>query len=101
MRYQINGVYGEIDTLPGCSQVAVSHAVYVPLGQRGQGKATEANKQRLAILKESLGYDYVLCTVDAANEIERCVLRANGWSPLTVFKSSKTDHIVEVWGRQL
>lgn len=101
MRYQINGVYGEIDSLPGCSQVAVSHAVFTPLGERNNGKGTEANKQRLAIMKESLGYDYALCTVNAANEWERRVLMKNNWKCLSSFKSSKTEHTVEVWGCQL
>lgn len=101
MRYQIDGVYGEIDSLPGCTQVAVSHAVYVPLGQRGQGKATVANEARLKKLKDELGYDYVLCTVNAANEWERKVLMKNNWKCLSSFKSSKTEHTVEVWGCQL
>ena len=96
MRINIEGVVGELTTLPGCSQVAVSHAVFVQRNERGKGKGTAANLSR-RILAGELGYDLMICTVDAANSAEIAVLGKAGWHPLTSFVSSKTGHTVEVW----
>lgn len=78
MRYQIDGVYGEIDSLPGCTQVAVSHAVFLPPKERGKGKGTAAHGKRLKMLKEDLGYDYTLCTVDSQNQHQREIMQTHG-----------------------
>lgn len=98
MRYCKNGVYGEIDTLPGCTQVAVSHSVFAPVNQRGKGKGREAMHLRLGMIYHDLGYDYVLCTVDSANERQKHILIQHGWRKLDFFKSTKTGHTVELWG---
>lgn len=97
----LEGVYGEIDTLPGCTQVAISHGVFVPLGERGKGKGKAAQAARLSVLKEGLGYDYAICTVDLKNEVQLKVLTEAGWSYLTSFPSSKTGNNVAIFGRQL
>lgn len=101
MRYQIDGVYGEIDSLPGCTQVAVSHAVFLPPKERGKGKGTAANAKRLIMMQEELGYDYALCTVSADNHIQRELLQANHWMSLSSFYSRKTGHLVFIYGIQL
>lgn len=101
MRFNIDGVIGEVDSLPGCSQVAVSHAVYVPMELRGKGLGKQANDSRLQFLKEHLGYDYTLCTVDMANEAQIKILIGNGWRFLDNFRSSKTGHLVGIYGYEL
>lgn len=101
MRTCTSGVYGEIDSLPGCSQVGVSHAVYVPESLRGAGLGKKANIQRLRYMGSSLGYDYALCTVDAANIAQIKILQDNEWEKLSWFTSSKTGHRVEIWGYKL
>lgn len=98
MRYQHEGTYGEVTTLPGCSQVAVSHSVFRPSCSRGSGRDTEGMLERLRMMFEDLGYDYVLCTVDASNARQIHMLEKNGWRRLDWFKSSKTEHTVELWG---
>lgn len=98
MRQNINGVIGEIDSLPGCTQVGVSHSVFLPIHHRGDGLGSMANKERLRIAFEELGYDMLICTVDHNNAAQRSVLNKNGWLCLTDFTSSKTGHLVELWG---
>lgn len=97
MRQNINGVIGEIDSLPGCTQIAVSHSVFLPVHHRGDGLGTEANKMRQRIAFEELGYDMMMCTIDSENKVQQRILTKNRWMCLTSFKSRKTGHIVEVW----
>lgn len=100
MRMQIDGVIGEFTSLPGCSQIVVSHGVYVPIVNRGKGAGTSANKKRLALAKE-LGYDMIVCTVSDENEGQKHVLETNGWECLKTFLSSKTNHNVHLYGKVL
>lgn len=100
MRQVINGVIGELDSLPGCTQVAVSHAVFVPEEERGKGRGKRANHER-CLEAHRLGYDYILCTADAANTKQIEVLRANHWLCLGGFHSRKTGHWVCLYGRIL
>lgn len=101
MRMCLEGVYGEIDTLPGCTQVAISHGVFVPLGKRGKGSGKAAQAARLSVLKDGLGYDYAICTVDLKNAAQKHILEEAGWRYLSSFTSSKTGHQVAVFGRNL
>lgn len=101
MRMCLEGTYGEIDTLPGCTQVAVSHAVFVPITNRGKGAGKAAQAARLSVLKEGLGYDYAVCTVDLANARQLHILEEAGWKHLDSFPSSKTGHNVALFGRLL
>ena len=97
MRLSFNGVFGEITSLPGCSQIGVSHAVFSPV----PGKGKQAHTERLEHMKEVLGYDYSLCTVDASNLRQKNILNYNHWEHLSSFTSTKTKHTVEIWGKSL
>lgn len=97
MRTNINGVIGELDTLQGCTQVAVSHSVFLEASARGNGKAIPANWARQKLVFEELGYDMMICTVDQANERQRHILKKSGWTWLDEFISRKTGHVVELW----
>ena len=96
MRISFEGVHGEIDSLPGCSQIAVSHGVFVPLSRRNEGKGKYANRQRLVWMAIQ-GYDVAMCTIDSANEAQKKILEANNWHPVWSFDSSKTGHTVTVY----
>lgn len=99
MRQNIMGIIGEIDSLPGCSQIAVSHSVFKP--ERGPTSASvgiPANKERQRIVFDELGYDYLVCSVDAANAKQIHILRSSGWHNLDEFTSRKTGHRVQIWG---
>jgi len=101
MRQKICGVFGEIDSLPGCSQIGVSHSVFCPPELRNEHRATEANKRRLTFMKVDYGYDYALCTVDLENRHQIKILASNGWRQLSSFISTKTGHSVGLFGRDL
>lgn len=101
MRDQLFGVIGEVDTLPGCSQVAVSHGVFTPAHLRGKGNATKANLARTVIMKSYFGYDYALCTVAADNVAQIKIMEKNAWKRLDTFPSSKTNHEVHLYGKVL
>lgn len=100
MRINISGVIGEISTLPGCTQVAVSHGVFVPEEMRGKGLGKSANTIRQQEMKR-LGYDYALCTVEDSNVAQKGVMYANEWKPLGDFLSRKTGHKVILFGKRL
>ena len=99
MRKSFNGVIGEITSLPGCSQVAVSHSVFLPPEKRGQSLAVRANRERQHFCFNEMVYDYMLCTVDSDNKRQIDVLQKSGWHKLDAFVSRKTEHLVEIWGK--
>lgn len=101
MRTNFHGVIGEIDSLPGSSQVAVSHSVYLHESQRGNGVGQKAMESRLSYLTNDLGYDYVICTVREKNEAQIILLEKNGWEYLDCFNSRKTGNTVFIYGREL
>lgn len=98
MRYTFGSIHGEITTMAGCTQIAISHGVFSR--QYGSGQAVEANQKRCEIM-HGMGYDYALCTVDAANVKQTRILEKNGWKYLSAFKSTKTGHTVNLYGRDL
>lgn len=86
----------QIDDLPGCSQIAVSHSVFVLPHLRRQGHGTNNHALRLERMK-NLNYDAAVCTVASGNAIEKSHLTKFGWKFLYSFKSSKTGSVVELW----
>jgi hypothetical protein len=97
MRVKCLEAVGELTSLPGCSQVVVSHAVFIPKEARGRRNAVPSNWERQRLCFEELGYDLMICTVDAANEAQLRVLAKSGWQKMTSFVSTKTEHTVELW----
>lgn len=87
----------EISSLPGQSQVAVTHAFVVPFGQRGLGLGHKLKAQQNTLLKE-LHYDYALCTVSDANVAQKRVLEKAGWQRLTAFHNSRSDEVTAIYG---
>lgn len=100
MRFNYDGVIGEIDNLPGCDQIAVSHNVWLNHNLRGEGRGKNAHKNRLDTM-QFLGYNYTICTVDMKNEAQLHILETNGWKKFDEFKSSKTGNTVGIFGRKL
>lgn len=101
MRTNFDGVIGEITSLPGCSQVGVSHGVFAPKEIRHQGHGRSSNQKRTEYMKTELGYDYALCTVSEGNNVQKKILQKNGWFKLDSFMSEKTDHLVHLYGKEL
>lgn len=100
MRMREGHTVWEVDTLPGCSQVAVSHSMFIGPKDRGQGFSKTEGQLRLQRMQD-LGWDYVLCTVDLSNERQIKQLIGNGWKQLDMFTSAKTGHTVALFGRLL
>lgn len=90
----------ELTGLPGCNQIAVSHHAFIVPAMRGKGLGHITHRTRLDLIKQ-LGYDYALCTTDAANEPQRKILEAAGWNQLDQFKNSETNHEVIIWGKTI
>lgn len=90
----------EVDSLPGCSQIAVSHSVFIAPVHRGKGRGAANHWLRLSRLKD-LHYDTVICTVDKTNAKEIRNLTEFGWKAVHEFKSSKTGHTVILFVRNV
>jgi len=93
-------IFGELDSLPGCSQIVVSHAVFSVSPYKGQGSGKSAHAERLAYMR-SLGWDYALCTVNMENKAQLAILNRFNWKQLDVFHSDKTGNDVGVFGKHL
>lgn len=100
MRYNSNGVIGEIDNLPGCSQVAVFHSVFVLPDERGQRKGINAHVDRI-LEAERLGYDAAICTVNLANKAQLRILEEHQWKCVHQFTSLKTENRVGIFVRDI
>lgn len=96
MRYSDQFGCWQLDDLPGCSQVCVSHSAFVLPSHRDKGFGDQYHKQRLQQIKD-LKYDSAIATVDEENHRQIKILTNNGWSRVHVFESSKTKHKVGLW----
>jgi len=100
MRFANQYGAGEVDNLPGCTQVAVNHSFFIYPKYRGKGIGSKNHEARLKRLAE-MGYDYVICTVNTKNSAQVKILVKHGWSKLSMFTSSKTENSVAVYGRHI
>lgn len=100
MRYNESGVIGEIDNLPGCSQIAVFHSVFIPAVNRAKGLGAYAHKKRLELAAD-LVYDVSLCTVNLSNTAQLKILESNGWKKVHEFFSRKTNNNVGIFVKDL
>ena len=100
MRFANQDGFSELNNFPGCNQIVVSNHAFIYPSKRGQGKGQEQHSTRLFRARE-LGYNYIICTVNQANDVERHILLKNRWSLLDSFLNEETGHVVEIWGRIL
>lgn len=98
----VSAPYGvfELTTLPGCSQVVVSHDMYLSTKHRGKGLAKEFAEHRYHCARYQ-NYDAMICTVDTANIPQIKTLEATGWQFANRFVSSKTGHTVAIYTKVL
>ena len=90
----------QLDDLPGCTQVVVSHAVSIRKPFRGSGNGKRAHLDRLDAIGE-YGYDYAIWTVEDNNEAQKMKLADTGWHLLDQFDSTKTGNTVNIYGRRI
>ena len=89
-----------ISDLPGCSQVAVSHGLFIFPEFRGKGLGHSSMEARLQKIK-SLGYDQVICTVEDSNIPQVKCLQKAGWNNIHSFTSSRTGHKLSIYIKNL
>lgn len=90
---------GEVTSLPGCADIAVSHALYCKHG-KGRGNAASAGVERMMQLRD-LGYMAVICTVVEGNVAQEKTLSKLGYAKLMKYGSDRTGNTVWLWGREL
>ena len=90
----------EFSPMPGCSQMVVSHDMFLLPEHRGKGLAKEFAEERYYTAKD-FGYDAMICTVDTANIPQIKTLEATGWQFANRFVSSKTGHTVAIYTKVL
>jgi hypothetical protein len=93
-------VPGELTSLPGCSQIVVSHDVFVPNHLRGNGLGKLSHFDRLDQMR-TLGYDVAMCTANLSNAAQLHILEGSDWLRVFQFKSSKTGNDVGVFMKHL
>lgn len=101
--YTVDGVvigFYELNPMPGCNQVVISNHAWIAPAYRGKGYGDRAHKERLTKAKE-LGYDYIMCTINANNEAQRAILYNNMWYLRDGFKNKETGNDIEIWGKRL
>jgi L-amino acid N-acyltransferase YncA len=91
----------EVDSLPGCSQIAVIHSAFVVPEARRNRVGHEAHEERLERLRGEFNYDAAIATVALSNEPELKILRRAGWKQVGQFFSRKTERHVGVFFRTL
>ena len=94
---EVVGFY-EINSFPGCPQIAVSNHAFINPKHRNRGFGKVFHAQRLVQIKE-LGFDYTLCTVKQDNVFQKKILTRFGWKYLDDFRNTETGNVVEVWGK--
>lgn len=87
----------EISSLPGQSQIAVCHSLFIHERERGQGHAHTLKAQQRHTLS-ALHYDYAICTVASGNAAQKTVLEQAGWKKLAEFRNHRSCETTELWG---
>jgi RimJ/RimL family protein N-acetyltransferase len=100
MRFSNEYGFCEINSIPGCTQLAIFNHAFIYKEHRGKGHGLDNHKLRLKRAKQ-MGYDCAMCTVRAGNEAQIAILRSNGWTRVFEFHNIETEHDVQVWMRKL
>jgi RimJ/RimL family protein N-acetyltransferase len=98
-RHVVIGEY-QIDPMPGCKTIGVSHALKIYPEFRGKGYATHAHLERLQKAKE-LGYDLLLATTVEGNKPQYHILSKFHWKQIRTFDNQHTGNRVILWYKHL
>lgn len=90
----------ELNPFPGSNQIVVSNHAFIKPEYRGKGFGQKQHKERLDYAKY-LGYDLIICTVRSDNLVEKHILQKFNWLYAQSFKSTETEHELELWTRKL
>ena len=100
MRYSDEFGCWQLDDLPGCSQICVSHSAFVLPDARSKGYGDKYHKQRLQQMKD-LHYECAIATVREGNVHQEMILNNNGWDKIHSITSKKTGNKVGIWIRNI
>lgn len=100
MRYADEYGWYELNPFPGSNQIVVSNHAFIRPEFRGQGLGHKQHRERLQKAK-ALGYDLIICTVRTDNVVERHILLKNGWTFIQRFRSTETNHELDLFTRRL
>lgn len=100
MRFANTQGFYELNEMPGCSQIVVSNNAFIHHVHRGRGCGKKQHRERV-IHAHDMGFDFMIATVVSTNAIGKHIMASHGWSKMNQFRSTKTGHIVEIWGRHL
>lgn len=90
----------EIDELPGCKRVGVSHKLQILIEFQKRGYGYKAMADRLDKARE-LGYKVLLATVVNSNKAQQKILRKFKWKEVTTWFNPTTGNDVTLWVRNL
>jgi hypothetical protein len=97
MRFTTEYGFYELNPFPGSNQIVVKNHAFVNVKGQGHGSKQHFQSNEKA---EELGYDYMLCTVREDNLAQINILKAHCWNFFDSFKSTETEHVVQIWGRK-
>ena len=100
MRFANEHGFYELNPFPGSNQIVVSNHAFIRPEFREKGLGQKQHKERLLKAKE-LGYDIIMCTVRRDNGAEKHILTKFGWGFLMAFRSTETEHELEIWTKHL
>lgn len=92
---------GKVTHLPGNGQVGISHDVFVIHDHKNKGYGSLFQTLRLNHMKKNLGFDYVICTVNADNIAQNKIMKNNGWHVIDRFNDLSLGHLVLVYRKKL
>lgn len=96
------GVVGHFDLepMPRCPKVAISHSLEINSEHRGKGFGRLAMEQRLQLAK-SLGFQVIICTVREGNTAQERIMSRFNFRRITFFDNPTTDHRVGLWYKNI
>lgn len=96
------GVVGsfELDSMPGCAKVGISHHLEIAEQHRGKGYGNQAMEDRLRLAREQ-NFRYILCTVVNGNKPQESIMRKFKFKSVSHFDNPTTGNRVVIWGKNL
>ena len=100
MRYYSDDGFFDLTASFSCNALVVSTHTFINKDKRGKGAG---QKQHLARLKQAkdMGYNAIICTVQARNTVQKHILSKNGWMMTFTFFNKQSELDIEIWCRNL
>jgi GNAT superfamily N-acetyltransferase len=90
----------QLDPMPGCGTIAISHGIFVRPNLRGRGLGKAQHVERLQKARD-MNYECLLATVNATNAPQIHIMEQQGWKRLESFHSVKCESYIGIWMKLL